>query len=728
MPINEQELELGDESKQAVNLKIKDSLIFSVRKESSGHQYILEDSYSEKYFRIGLREYSLIIQLDGETSLGDALYNANLEHDDEPLSEEQASQVLTWLLKENLLDLSGNIEHFSNVEPTSQNSVEKWVRKLNVIFFRLPLLNPDAYLDRLLPKLSWLVSKPFLLLWALILLSGIYHITAQWARFEHASLGVFYPLNWLWLIVGYVVIKTSHELFHGLVSKYYGGAVNEAGVIFVLFIPIGYVNATSSWHFPSKWQRFHTAVAGMFIELLFAGIACWVWAYTDKGPLNNFAYNMIIIASVSTLLFNANPLMRFDGYFALSDLLNIPNLYARGRQYVQFLMRKYLLAQQVVCPETYGISSYIIKTYGVASAIWRIFIILFILVAAYSLFYGAGIVLACIALLSMVLPPLIKLFKTLKNNDQGKTAWGSSLLRLSILVILSGVIFTQIPWSRDIIAPGVIDYEPAGAVKAEVNGFVNQVNVRQGEQVKAGQVLAVMVNKELEIDLEVIKNQLASTEAASRIYLNHDQLAQYKIEKEKISAYQEQLALKSQQVSSLIVRSPIDGKVVTNLLARSIGQYAETGQILLHVGNPDVKRIYVTVLQKDQYDSKKLTEKPLEARVVNHGHKSFHVKINQETPRAYKSVRFPQLSNTNGGPLTVVPVTSGSNASNSESSVEYIEPRSEIIAVIAPEDAKYMYAGQIARVRLPSVSQPLGKYLFNKISNWVNHLFDRERW
>lgn len=726
--MSDNEQEFGKNPKQPDNLKIKDSLTFSVLKELSGHQYIIEDIYSEKYYRIGEKEYNFIIQLDGETTLGNALVNANLKYVADPLTEEQATEIITWLLKENLLERSGAMENISAADPAPQNSVETWLRKLNVIFFRLPLINPEPYLNRMLPKLSWLVGKPFMFVWALIIISGIYHISAQWPRFEYSSLGVFYPLNWLWLILGYIVIKTTHELFHGLVSKYYGGSVNEAGVIFVLFIPIGYVNATSSWHFSNKWQRFHTAVAGMFVELLFAGIACWVWAYTDKGPLNNFAYNMIIIASVSTLLFNANPLMRFDGYFALSDVLNIPNLYARGRQYVQYLLRRYFLAQKVVYPDEAGITSKIIKTYGVVSAVWRIFIVLFILVAAYSLFYGAGIILAGIALLGMLLPPLIKLFKTLMDSEREKSTWWSAILRLSILGAISVVIFTQVPWSRDIIAPGVIDYEPAGTVKAEINGFLNQINVKQGEQVKAGQILATLENKELEIDLKIIKNQVASAEAATRIYLNRDQLAEYKIEKEKVESLQKQLKLKLHQVSSLTIRSPIDGTVVTSMLTKQLGQYAEIGQTLLHVGNHKEKRIYITVLQKDQYDSVKLTEQALEARVNNYGHKNIKVWIHQETPRAYKTVNFPQLSNMNGGPLAVVPVMTDNKTNDSESSVEYIEPRSEIIATIAPDDAKHVYAGQIAQVRLPSLAQPLGKYLFNKLSAWINYLFDRERW
>jgi putative peptide zinc metalloprotease protein len=722
-------IDVRAEEEQSENLKIKDSLVFSVRKNESEYLYIVEDTFSERYYRIGEREYHFIVQLDGTNTLGSALENTNKVYENDPLSEQQATEVITWLLKEQLLEKAGTLGNLIGTDPAGQTVIEKIIKKMNVIFFRLPLLNPDTFLDTLLPKVSWMVSKSFIFLWAFLLFSGIYHIISHWTRFEQASLGVFYPLNWLWLIIGYIIIKTSHEIFHGLVSKYYGGAVNEAGVIFVLFIPIGYVNATSSWHFPNKWQRFHTAVAGMFIELLFASVACWVWAYTDKGPVNNFAYNIIIIASVSTLLFNANPLMRFDGYFALSDALNIPNLYARGRQYIQYLLRKYIFGQKVVYPNLIGYQNYIIKAYGIASTVWRLFILIVILIAAYSLFYGAGIVLAGIALLGMMLPPSIRFFKKITTQDQAKQSFLPITIRVMVLVSVIGVVLTQLSWSRDVIAPGVIDYAPNGFVRSQTNGFLSRVHVRQGDIVKQGQTVAELDNRQLLTDLDILTNQLARAEAAARIYLNYDELAKYKIENDNIEASKMQLALKQEQVDSLVIRAPIDGTVVTDQLYKNLGQYIEIGESLFQVGSAKDKVIYISVLQKDQYDHKKLSNKPLEVRINHANKKTLYVQTQQETPRAYKALSYPQLAASNGGPLAVIPAAEGNtNSMKSTSRLEYLEPRGEIFASFEKIDAEYASAGQIALVRLPSIKQPLGMHLFYMIYNWVHYLFDRERW
>ncbi len=710
------------------SLKLKDSLIFSIREENDEYQYILEDQFSEKFYRIGAREYEFIIQLDGKQSLGLALHNVNQANTKDALSEEQATEIISWLMKEELVESESEEENISISKANEQTVFEKVIQKANIIFFRIPLLNPNSFLDKLAPKLSWLTSKSFILIWLALIFTGIFHVISQWPRFEQASLGVFYPLNWLWLILGYILLKTSHEIFHGLVSKSYGGAVHEAGVILVLFIPIGYVNATSSWHFPSKWQRFHTAVAGMFIELLFAAVACWVWAYTENGPLNNFAYNMIVIASISTLLFNANPLMRFDGYFALSDVVNQPNLYARGRHYVQYLFRRYILGQEIVFPSGRNKQINIVKIYGVASFIWRIFVITIILIAAYSLFYGAGIVLAGIALLAYITPPMIRTLKKLSKVENNEVNYLNGFIRVGSIFVVSIVMFTQFSWSRDIIAPGIVDYQLNGVIKSSVEGFVKNIHVAPGDRVEKGQLLLELENKTLMTELKVLESQLHHAETSARIFLNHDQHAQYKIQNENITAYKKRLELKREQVNQLTLYAPISGLVVSGQLSELQDQFISVGNRLMQIGDEKSKKLYLSVLQKDQYDTDQLFNQAVKVRVANKGVRNINVHIKQETPRANKNISFPQLSAINGGPIAVVPTSQVEDSAEVSGQYEYIDPRAEIQADISPSDAIDVYAGQLAWARLPSLKRTLGEHIYIKIESWVRYLFDRERW
>jgi len=420
------------------------------------------------------------------------------------------------------------------------------------------------------------------MLWGVLVGSGAFQVMTHWREFSQASLGVFYPLNWLWLIMAYVVLKTSHEIFHGLISKNYGGKVLEAGLMFILFIPIGYVNASSAWHFPNKWQRFHTAIAGMFIELLFAGIACWVWATTSPGPLTSFAYNVILIAAVSTLLFNANPLMRFDGYFALSDIINIPNLYLKGQTYVRYLVQRYLLGLPSQSPIA-GSNALFIKIYGIGATVWRVSILLGILVGAYSLFYGAGVVLAIIGAAAFLIPPVLGYARDIRAASQGSPQYLRSLLRLSVLTLLAIVFLSQVNWQRDVVVPGVVDYARNGIVRAKSAGFLQNVEVSFGDRVESGQTLATLVNKDLENEVVTLSLQLDAARVRGGQHLNRAATAHREVALNRISALEETLRSKEALLESLVLKAPVSGLVLAARIEDKTDQYYTTGEEVLRI-------------------------------------------------------------------------------------------------------------------------------------------------
>ena len=278
----------------------------------------------------------------------------------------------------------------------------------------------------------------------MVLLLGGYHIAANWKVFVNESAGVLYVNNWLWLIGVYIVLKVLHELFHGLVCKKYGGEIYEAGIILILCMPIGYVDATSSWRFHSRWQRIHTAAAGMMIELFAAGLAAIIWSYTEPGFINSLAYHVIIIAGISTVIFNANPLMRFDGYFIFADLVDIPNLYARGRQYIFYLLKKYLLAQETELPVLGSNKDYLVRIYGITTLIWRLLIIVILLVGAWTLFYGAGMLIAVLAMiLYFALPGWVLVSYFSREIKQQRLNGQKVIFRMSVFAVLLLVFLTQ---------------------------------------------------------------------------------------------------------------------------------------------------------------------------------------------------------------------------------------------------------------------------------------------
>ena len=269
---------------------------------------------------------------DGQTSVGEAvvrLSKLDLEHQ---LTEAEATAVCKWLVDAELAHTSAS----SDGRRLAINAVDRTIKRRlglwNPLCMKVPLAYPDRWVAKVTPWLGSFFTAGFTLLGAILVIVASYQVTAAWENFSAASRGIFTPARWLWLVACWLLLKVVHESAHAIVCRKYGGPVHEAGAIFVLFAPLAYVDLTSSWRFRSKWKRIHTAAAGMYVELWIAAIAAIAWVATDPGQVNDLCFNLVLMASLTTIVFNANPLMRFDGYYMLSDLLEIPNLYSEGQQ------------------------------------------------------------------------------------------------------------------------------------------------------------------------------------------------------------------------------------------------------------------------------------------------------------------------------------------------------------------------------------------------------------
>ena len=231
------------------------------------------------------------------------------------------------------------------------------------------------------------------LLGLLLIGAGMVVIATHWDEFIASSHLIFSPHNWLSMALAWVVLKIVHELGHALVCKRHGGEVREAGLIFILLAPAAFVDVTSSWRFASKWQRIHVAAAGMYVELVLAALAAMVWSQADSVVLRHLLFNMIVMASFSTLVFNANPLMRFDGYYIFADLLEIPNLATEGVRFVRQLGAYVFYGRMLPSRELLGGRGWVVRIYGLAAWLWRLVVCVSLLAAASVLFKGAGLVL-----------------------------------------------------------------------------------------------------------------------------------------------------------------------------------------------------------------------------------------------------------------------------------------------------------------------------------------------
>ena len=450
--------------------KIRNDLRFIPAHEKGESWYVIEDAIRHQFYRIGVEEYLFISRLNRFSTLTDLLADLVTETHIS-LSEQQSRTILSWLANRQLLshDDPGFLRQLSLRE--QEQAQQRKVNRLNLISFKIPLFNPNRILQSIGSRLNWLTGKTVFVLWLLLGFLAVSTLTDQWAAFQHQSTGFFSPINlvWIWLI--WFGLKILHELFHALTCQRYGGEVYEAGLLFILLIPLTYVNATSSWRFSSKWQRIHVAVAGIYIELLAAFIAILVWAHSQDSTIGLIAHNTVLIAGVSSLFFNANPLMRFDGYYVLSDLKGIPNLYFLGLQDIRSLLARFFLGVKPP-PLHLERNKIFIRLYGIAASIWRVLVMVSLLWIASKMAGGFGLPAALAASLVTLVFPLVRFIQTLLRDSKNNPGilkrfclTGGLVTFCIAFVLLCGSL------QEHIQAPGVIEYRRQYNVRTGTAGI-----------------------------------------------------------------------------------------------------------------------------------------------------------------------------------------------------------------------------------------------------------------
>ncbi|MEL7338602.1 MAG: hypothetical protein AAFN70_20610, partial [Planctomycetota bacterium] len=315
-------------------LQLRRDLQFARRRLGGTDCYVVEDPTTGHFYRVSLAEYTFISLLDGRRTLFDAVAASAAVLGRDAFDEQASASLALWLIENQLATTtqSGSVNRTNDRHGRIiQAKAMQW---LNPIMLRFGLGKPDGIASAMNRSVGWLFSWPIAIL-AIVLVGYAGHVFVNhWDRFYTGMRMVMSDGNWISLGIVTIALKLIHECGHMLMCKRYGGHVGGWGVMLLLLIPMPYVDVTSAWRFESKRARILVSAAGMMVEVVLAAIATLVWAATSTGEINQIAYNVMISASMVTLMFNINPLMRFDGYYMLSDALDLPNLANQGQQYL----------------------------------------------------------------------------------------------------------------------------------------------------------------------------------------------------------------------------------------------------------------------------------------------------------------------------------------------------------------------------------------------------------
>ncbi|GJL80452.1 MAG: peptidase M50 [marine bacterium B5-7] len=697
--------------------QLRDDLEFTLQRFRGQVSYIVEDRVRSKYFRIGVPEYRFISLLDGNVSIDQALASTAATLGPDALGINDVATVVRWLIDNELAYTSASRDADFLRDAESRRDRGQMLRRLNLMFIKFPLMNPDRLLDSLTPLFRWSLGSGFVLFWMLVVASGFYQVVTNWNRFTDSANQFLSSSNWIWIAVIWTALKLIHELFHGLVCKKYEGDVLEAGIIFILFAPIGYVDATSSWRFPSRWQRIHTAAAGMYIEFFIAGIAAWVWVQSEPGLVNHVSWNVILVASITTLLFNANPLMKFDGYYIFSDLMDIPNLYGEGQRFVKHLFRRFMLGVPSSLPERPLREKWIIGLYGIASLIWRVLVVATLLIIASTLFHGAGLVIAMVSGSIILLIPLSRFIRYLFIGSQFERP---SILRFAVTAcVMAGVVYTLITGvevTSEVNAPAVVSYAEQRTVRSAGEGFVNTVHVRSGEHVPRGTALVTLSNPQLDAEIEDLELKIKQFDIQIREHIYAGRQENVEVLENRAADTRVRLSDLYMLRDNLVVRAPIDGTVLSGRLNRLKDRFVNRGAAIVDIAAVDKKNLTALIDQTD-IDAFRLRQgKAVGFRINGRGAKILTGELERIEPRAERVIDHESLTAVAGGPIDVTTV----KGSDGESTLEYARPYFSAEIQLPDALVIQLNEGETGEVVVRSANQTLGQYWYRLVEQWVD--------
>jgi len=584
--------------------------------------WVVKDPISLHYFRFRPEEYALLDMLDGTASLDQLKERFEARFPPRRITVEELARFVATLHRSGLVlgDRPGQGPQL--FERRRQRIWKQWMHWLsNIMALRFRGIDPDRLLERLDPWFGWLFAPPVIVVMMTFAASALLLVLVNFDAFR-AKLPEFHQFfaagNWLYLAVALGVTKVLHEFGHGLSCKHYGGECHEMGMMLLVFTPCLYCDVSDSWMLPSKWKRAAIGAAGMYVEVIIASIATYLWWNSHAGIFNQLCLDVMFVSSVSTIMFNANPLLRYDGYYILSDLLEIPNLRQKATAICGRLASHWCLGiKQPEDPFLPQRNLGLFALYAVASSLYGWVVSLSIFLFMWNVFKPyrlevLGQMLALGALWGLVVVPMQGMIRFLRvpgRRDEVKqfNVTVSAAVGAAVLGALALVPLPQRVWCA-------AELRPRGeeTVYVTVPGRLEEVLVKPGAAVTKGQELARLSSIDLDLQIAEIEGQAVQYRARLASLERErfsDPAAGMEIGtvEESLKSTQEQLAKKLADRRELVLVAPRDGVVLPAprvkpqpdatgrlpvwsggvLEPQNLGAALQQGTVLCLVGEPD---------------------------------------------------------------------------------------------------------------------------------------------
>lgn len=636
--------------------RLRDALRAHAQRWRGQGWVVVEDRVNARYHRFDRDSWRVIRLLDGRHTLEAIWQQLAADPDERAPSQEEILELLAQLHALDLLAADGMPDLAELERRDARQSRRRFAgRWLNPLALRVPLLDPDRWLARWVDVLRPVLGRRGAIAWLALVLPALVLVPMHWSELSSNAAERLLALdNLVLLALIFPLIKALHEIGHGLACRLRGGEVHDMGVMFLVLLPVPYVDASSSWVFPDKRDRMLVGAAGILVELAIAAIAFYLWLALEPGLAHAIAFDVAVVASVTTVLFNGNPLLRYDGYFVLVDWLEIPNLAQRAGRWWGYLAERWLLGRRnVASPARSPGEAAWFAAYAPLAFAYRLVVLFSIAVFIAMKYFVLGVLVALWSLAMTVGLPLAKGTAWIARN-----LWGAGAPRRSRRVFVAAVagvalVLFVLPLPRHTQADGVLWLPDDALLRAGQSGFVRAALLPIGATVRPGDVVVQLDDPDLasrhdaqaaRVEAARVRHGAAYVEGPAAIDRREVELRQQRTE----------LADLADRAARLEVRGASSGQLWRSHSDDLVGTYVRQGQTI-GVVIPDAAPIVRVIV--DQADAALIRRHSREVRVrlPIDGGSVWPARIVRAVPAASNELPSAALGRAGGGEAATDP-------------------------------------------------------------------------
>lgn len=671
--------------------------------------YVLTDPLNFTSHRFSRADYAILIRLGAERPLSEIfeeLVNVGELYEED---SERFYGFVFSLHKIGFLNLPISDEKSLYNRHIAKRNAKRSQAFKSVLFFQIPLWQPDVFLTRTAQWARPFFSRAAFTTWLLLVGLAAWVVAHNWTEFTAPVGDIFRNENLPLLWISLIALKAAHEFGHAYATKLLGGHVPEMGLFMMVFTPCAYVDASAAWGFSRKRDRLIVNFAGMYVELLFAALAVLAWSVTPPGLWRSVLHNVVMLASVITIGFNINPLMRYDGYYALSDYLEIPNLRARSQAEGVRLLKRLTLGVKTTGEASGGLRAFLVS-FGAASALYKVTLVLGISATIAIKFPAVGLVMGAAYMGSELWGILKRSVPYLWSAEETSAVrtWAVSLALLIVAGLPIGL--SALPVPSSVTTVGVLSAETDIVLRAETPGFVRKLSFAHGTNVARGEVLLQLDDPEVSTQLEAVEGRLAVAElrlAQSR----GEGPAVEQQESERVRQLLRERDQRSAELDELQVKSPVSGRIVGGIEGRDLGRYVVRGEpVASLVAGATVVRALLS--EEDLVSSRARPGSPTEFRSKAQPGQTWRGEVKRIIPAGRREFDQPFAAHLDPAEYSVNPMTG--QATRSQFELEVILDEAEA-ALALPH-------GMTGSLRFEGQSEPLGLSLMRRSLTFVRRL------